>query len=128
MVQTRSGAGIPSTPPREMDVPEQIEVNMQDQHQGTPLSRVAEPNQTPRQTPEVYIAGTLTARPTLERSPSIPRNFRPTQFAFMPHPDFQSAREQVIMMTINISLQMSQHNIKELINYYLQATSSFKHP
>ncbi len=29
----------------------------------------------------------------MERSPSVPRNFRPSQFAFIPQPDFQSARE-----------------------------------
>jgi hypothetical protein len=62
---------------------------------GTPSSRIAEPNQTPRLAPEVYIAGTLSTRPTLERSPSVPRNFRPAQFAFMPQPDFQSAREPI---------------------------------
>jgi hypothetical protein len=59
MVQTRSGAELPSTPPREMTVPEQIENDRQEQHQRTPSSRIAEANQTPRKTPKVYIAGTL---------------------------------------------------------------------
>ena len=95
MVQARSGAGLPSKPLRQMDVPYQIEVDIQDQHQGTPSSRIAEPNQTPRKTPKVYIEGILSSRPTVERSPSVPRNFRPAQFAFMPQPDFQSAREPV---------------------------------
>jgi hypothetical protein len=29
----------------------------------------------------------------LERSPSVPRNFRPSEFAFVPQLDFESARE-----------------------------------
>ena len=91
MVQTRSGAGIPSTPP--VDVPEQIEFEIQEQPLTTPTSRIGELDQTPGQAPEIYIAGTLNSRPTMERSPSVPRNFRPSQFAFVPQPDFQSARE-----------------------------------
>jgi hypothetical protein len=49
----------------------------------------------PGRIPEVYIAGTdtLTKRTPLQRSPSVPRDFRPSQFAFLPQPDFQSGRE-----------------------------------
>jgi hypothetical protein len=96
MVQTKSGAGMPSTPPRGVDqdqIPDQIVVDTQGQPLENQSSRIAEPSQTPRQTPQVYIAGTIPPRLTLERSPSLPRNFRPTEFAFMPQPDFESARE-----------------------------------
>jgi len=96
MVQTRSGAGMPSTPPRGDDqdqVPDQIVVDTQGQPLENQSSRILEPSQTPRQTPQVYIAGTIPSRLTLERLPSLPRNFRPSEFAFMPQPDFESARE-----------------------------------
>jgi hypothetical protein len=96
MVQTRSGAGVPSTPPSGDDqdqIPDQIVVNTQGQPQENQSSRIAEPSQTPRQTPQVYIAGTIPSRLTLERSPSVPRNFRQPEFAFMPQLDFESARE-----------------------------------
>jgi len=87
---------MPSTPPRgdEQDqIPEQIIVGNQEQPLGDPSPGIPEPSQTPRQTPQVYIAGTIPSRLTLERSPSLPRNFRPSEFAFMPQPDFESARE-----------------------------------
>jgi hypothetical protein len=86
MVQTRSGAGMPSTPPRGDDhvqIPDQIVVDTQGQPLENQSSRIAEPS----------IAGTIPSRLTLERSPSLPRNFRPSEFAFMPQPDFESARE-----------------------------------
>jgi hypothetical protein len=30
-----------------------------------------------------------------KKTPSVPTDFRPAQFAFMPQPDFQSARENM---------------------------------
>jgi hypothetical protein len=49
------------------------------------------------QTPIVYTAGTYTAayqRPlTIQRTPSVPSYFRPAQFAFLPAPDFSTARQ-----------------------------------
>jgi hypothetical protein len=96
MVQARSGAGMPSTPPRGDDqdqIPDQIIVGTQGQPSDNQSPRVPESSQTPKQTPQVYIAGTMPSRLTLERSPSLPRNFRPSEFAFMPQPDFESARE-----------------------------------
>ncbi len=50
MVQTRSGAGMPSTPPRgdEQDqIPEQIIVGNQEQPLGDPSPGIPEPSQTP---------------------------------------------------------------------------------
>ena len=51
---------MPSTPPRgdEQDqIPEQIIVGNQEQPLGDPSPGIPEPSQTPRQTPQVYIAG-----------------------------------------------------------------------
>ncbi len=49
------------------------------------------------QTPIVYTAGTYAATyqrpPTIQRTPSVPGNFRPAQFAFLPAPDFSTARQ-----------------------------------
>jgi len=87
---------MPSTPPRgdgQDQIPDQIIVGTQGQPSENQSLRVPESSQTPRQTPQVYIAGTIPSRLTLERSPSLPRNFRPSEFAFMPQPDFESARE-----------------------------------
>jgi hypothetical protein len=75
---------MPSTPPRGDDqdqVPDQIVVDTQGQPLENQSSRIPEPSQTPRQTPQVYIAGTIPSRLTLERSPSLPRNFSPSEFA-----------------------------------------------
>jgi hypothetical protein len=54
-------------------------------------------------TPQVYTAGTYTSTlqreaalqgtPRLRRTPSVPNNFRPSQFAFLPAPDFSTARQ-----------------------------------
>ena len=46
---------------------------------------------TPVQSPQVYTAGTYVAN--FGRSPSEPANFRPTQFSFLPQPDYGTARE-----------------------------------
>jgi hypothetical protein len=80
MVNMRSGAGTTS------DIPEQVEVS---QPAATPAPRTVALGQSP----EVYIAGSLTPRPTYRRSPSVPRDFRPVEFAFLPQPDFQSTRD-----------------------------------
>jgi len=67
---------MPSTPPRGDDqdqIPEQIIVGNQEQPLGNPSPGIPESSQTPRQTPQVYIAGTIPSRLTLERSPSLPR-------------------------------------------------------
>jgi hypothetical protein len=85
-----------STPPRGDDqdqIPDQIVVGTQGQPSENQSSRIPESSQIPRQTPQVYIAGTIPSRLALERSPSLPRSFRPSEFAFMPQPDFESARE-----------------------------------
>jgi hypothetical protein len=39
----------------------------------------------------VYTAGTYVA--DFGRSPSVPANFRPAQFSFLPQPDYRTARE-----------------------------------
>jgi hypothetical protein len=54
-------------------------------------------------TPQVYTAGTYTSTlqreaalqgtPRLRRTPSVPNNFRPAQFAFLTAPDFSTARQ-----------------------------------
>jgi len=41
--------------------------------------------------PQVYTAGTYVAN--FGRSPSKPANFRPSQFSFLPQPDYRTARE-----------------------------------
>jgi hypothetical protein len=84
MVNTRSGAGTTS------DIPEQVEVN---QPSATPATTPASRVVALGQSPEVYVAGSLLSRPTYPRSPSVPRNFRPAAFAFIPQPDFQSTRD-----------------------------------
>ena len=60
-------------------------------------------NRTPRTLPEqrvvalgqspIYLGGTSGVSPIHKKTPSVPTDFRPSQFAFMPQPDFQSARE-----------------------------------
>jgi hypothetical protein len=49
------------------------------------------------QAPMAYTAGTYAATfqrpPTIQRTPSLPPNFRPAQFAFLPAPDFSTARQ-----------------------------------
>ena len=82
MVELRSGA---RTDPAGAagEVPSQIEIGTTH----TPVDQGAEQQATP----QIYIAGS--AARTIRRSPSVPRNFRPSQFAFIQQPDFQSARE-----------------------------------
>jgi hypothetical protein len=46
---------------------------------------------TPTISPQVYTAGTYVAH--LGRTPSEPANFRPSQFSFLPQPDYRTARE-----------------------------------
>jgi hypothetical protein len=49
------------------------------------------------QAPMVYTAGTYAATfqrpPTIQRTQSVPANFRPAQFAFLPAPDYSTARQ-----------------------------------
>ena len=62
-------------------------------------------SRTPRTLPEqrvvalgqspIYLGGTSGVSPIHKKTPSVPNNFRPSQFAFMPQPDFQSARENM---------------------------------
>ncbi len=76
-----------------MDVPEEVQV---------PTSTQGEVPQAVT-TPQVYTAGTYTSTlqreatlqgtPRLRRTPSVPSDFRPAQFAFITAPDFATARE-----------------------------------
>jgi hypothetical protein len=131
MVQTRSGARVPSTTPRVDDpdqIPDQIVVNTQGQPQENQSSRIAEPSQTPRQTPQVYLAGTIPSRLTLERSPSAPRHFRPSEFVFSCHSWILSLQESHQSHQEMILNTREKHLRKqELINYCHQETSYFKH-
>ena len=130
MVQTRSGAGMPSTPLRGDDqdqIPDQIVVGTQGQPLENQSSRIPEPSQTPRQTPQVYIAGTIPSRLTLERSPSLPRNFRPSEFAFMPQPDYESAKEPSDPSKDDDENKGEAPRRQELINYCHQVISYSKH-
>ena len=97
MVHTRSGleTAIPgdneSSQPG-VDIPEEVQV---------PAITQGEVQQAT--TPQVYTAGTYTSTlqreaalqgtPRLRRTPSVPNNFRPSQFAFLPAPDFSTARQ-----------------------------------
>jgi len=66
------------------DIPAEVQIPTQVQQGGA-------------QTPIVYTAGTYAATyqrpPTIQRTPSVPGNFRPAQFAFLPAPDFSTARQ-----------------------------------
>ena len=97
MVHTRSGleTAIPgdneSSQPG-VDIPEEVQVPA--------ITQGEVPQAT---TPQVYTAGTYTSTlqreaalqgtPRLRRTPSVPNNFRPSQFAFLPAPDFSTARQ-----------------------------------
>ena len=97
MVHTRSGleTAIPgdneSSQPG-VDIPGEVQV---------PATTQGEVQQAT--TPQVYTAGTYTSTlqreaalqgtPRLRRTPSVPNNFRPSQFAFLPAPDFSTARQ-----------------------------------
>jgi hypothetical protein len=92
MVHTRSGLETAAregqdntdTTQQGNDIPAEVQVPTQVQ-------------QGDAQTPIVYTAGTYTAayqRPsTIQSTPSVPENFRPAQFAFLPAPDFSMARQ-----------------------------------
>jgi hypothetical protein len=85
----------PETPPATPDegIPEQIEIASPPTQEGdvdVVVTGVPVPR-TPAQTPQVYIAGTYVAN--LGRSPSEPANFRPSQFSFLPQPDYRTTRE-----------------------------------
>ena len=97
MVHTRSGLETaipgdnePSQPG--VDIPGEVQV---------PATTQGEVQQAT--TPQVYTAGTYTSTlqreaalqgtPRLRRTPSVPNNFRPSQFAFLPAPDFSTARQ-----------------------------------
>jgi hypothetical protein len=97
MVHTRSGleTAIPgdneSSQPG-VDIPGEVQVPA--------ITQGEVPQAT---TPQVYTAGTYTSTlqreaalqgtPRLRRTPSVPNNFRPSQFAFLPAPDFSTARQ-----------------------------------
>jgi hypothetical protein len=97
-MQLRSGATtggtVPRTPPRsptseaEGEIPDQIEITTPQGQEG--VEDPASPR-TPVQTPQVYTAGTYVA--DFGRSPSVPASFRPSQFSFLPQPDYRTARE-----------------------------------
>jgi hypothetical protein len=74
-------------------IPDQIEITSpprQEEDIDVVLTGVPVPR-TPAQSPQVYTAGTYVAN--LGRSPSEPANFRPSQFSFLPQPDYRTARE-----------------------------------
>ena len=81
---TREGQDNTDTTQPGIDTPAEVQVPTQVQ-QGV------------AQTPMVYTAGTYAAayqRPlTIQRTPSVPSDFRPAQFAFLPAPDFSTARQ-----------------------------------
>ena len=97
MVHTRSGleTAIPgdneSSQPG-VDIPEEVQVPA--------ITQGEVPQAT---TSQVYTAGTYTSTlqreaalqgtPRLRRTSSVPNNFRPAQFAFLPAPDFSTARQ-----------------------------------
>jgi hypothetical protein len=80
----REGQDNTDTTQQGIDIPAEVQVPTQVQ-QGV------------AQTPMVYTAGTYTAAyqrpPTIQRTPSVPSNFRPAQFAFLHAPDFSTARQ-----------------------------------
>ncbi len=92
MVNTRSGLQTAAMEGQENtvttqqggDVPTEVQIPTQVQ-------------QGDAQAPVVYTAGTYAASfqrpPTIQRTPSLPPNFRPAQFAFLPEPDFSTARQ-----------------------------------
>jgi hypothetical protein len=103
-MQLRSGAttggtapvrNTPKPPPATPDegIPDQIEITSpprQEDDVDMAATRVPVPR-IPTQLPQVYTAGTYVAN--LGRSPSEPGNFRPSQFSFLPQPDYRTVRE-----------------------------------
>jgi hypothetical protein len=97
-MQLRSGATtggtVPRTPPRSPtsetagEIPNQIEITTP---QGQEGDEDAAAPRTPVHTSQVYTAGTYVA--DFGRSPSVPANFRPSQFSFLPQADYRTARE-----------------------------------
>jgi len=96
---TTSGTAPARTPPRTPPstpgegIPDQIEISSpqrQEEDVDVALTGVPVPR-TPAQSPQVYTAGTYVAN--FGRSPSEPVNFRPSQFSFLPQPDYRIARE-----------------------------------
>jgi hypothetical protein len=99
MVHTRSGLETAAMPgdnestQQGVDVPEEVQVP-------TPTQGGVSQTVT---TPQVCTAGTYTSTlqretalqsiPRLRRTPSVPSDFRPAQFAFINAPDFATARE-----------------------------------
>jgi hypothetical protein len=83
-MQLRSGATTGGTTPRG-GIPDQIQIRQQpsqEEGDGSPGPR------TPAMTPQVYTAGTYPAQ--LRRTPSVPADFRPAQFSFLPQPDYRT--------------------------------------
>jgi hypothetical protein len=96
MVTTRSGAATTPAPENhEGSILVQIEVTSTEQVGEPLLAGPSAPAQTPSRNPEIYIAGTnsMIPRTPFQKSPSLPRDFRPSEYSFLPQPDFQSARE-----------------------------------
>jgi len=91
-MQLRSGATTGGTTPRG-GIPDQIQIRQQpSQEEGDGLPADGSPGpRTPAMTPQVYTAGTYPAQ--LRRTPSVPADFRPSQFSFLPQPDGMPARE-----------------------------------
>jgi hypothetical protein len=96
---TTGGTAPVRTPPRtspttpDQGIPEQIEITSpprQEDDVDVDVTRVPVPR-TPTQSPQVYTEGTYVA--SFGRSPSKPANFRPSQFSFLPQPDYRTARE-----------------------------------
>jgi hypothetical protein len=102
MVKTRAGTNTdvqtPAATQQSREVPAEVEVPTQTQEQqiGTPTTQAQGQVGTPVTPPQVYTAGTYAATyqrpPTVQRSPSVPRGWRPDQFAFRQLPDFATAR------------------------------------
>ena len=100
-MQLRSGATTggtaPRTPPRSPtpetagEIPHQIEITTPQRQEGDEDAAVP---RTPVQMPQVYTAGTYVA--DFGRSPSVPANFRPAQFSFLPQPVYKQQESQVI--------------------------------
>jgi hypothetical protein len=91
MINLRSGTDTqdPNTPAGQQDIPQEINIGEVEQPQDV---RMPDQTQGIAQPTKVYIV-----RPARRlmgmRSPSLPRNLRPSTFAFVPQPDFESARE-----------------------------------
>jgi hypothetical protein len=97
-MQLRSGATTggtaPRNPPRSPTpetaegIPNQIEITTPQRQEGDEDAAVP---RTLVRTQQVYTAGTYVV--DFGRSPSVPANFRPAQFSFLPQPDYRTARE-----------------------------------